>query len=285
MPKTIVIFWTLTLTSIFTLSVTAAPALSAECNRKPTTCMKVFIKDRDYESASRLYNNNQELFLTAREKRRRASQLQELADHLKNTFTPQVESLQYRFDALRFDGLNPSSWNSVASTMSAVRDFLKSYQGHSILQQEEYQLLSVIALTERLNAEQDRIDSQSQSAFLAYDHSQGDGFFDVYPIAVADNGVRKMIVRAAWPELQPVIKSMKQTDLLHLINAWTSRNPKKFGLLFGADIQHAVADSYYRKVIHQVLNQQEAIYEDFADSVKAANAIKLMPIQAPISKT
>ena len=103
MPRTKSIFWTLTLTSVVTLSLTSAPAVSKECNRKPTTCMKVFIKDKDYESASRLYNNNRELFLTAREKKRRAKQLQELADYLNNSFIPQIDSMQESIASLAFD--------------------------------------------------------------------------------------------------------------------------------------------------------------------------------------
>jgi len=139
--------------------------------------MKVFIKDKDYESASRLYNDNQELFLTAREKRRRAKQLQELADHLNNSLAPQIDSLQNSNASLRFDPLDPSNWDTVAFTMSLTQDLLNEYHDHSILQESEYRLPAVDTLAAQLEFEQDQIYSQGETAFLAYDHFHGDSFF------------------------------------------------------------------------------------------------------------
>ena len=256
----------------------------ARCERKPSTCLRTFIKKKDYVSASNLYNENQELFLTAREKRRRAKQLQELADFLNSSFAPKVASLQDRIGSLKFDALDPSGWKSVASTMSAVHDLLEEHDEHGILKENEYRLPSVATLTANLNAEQERINGQVHIAFIAYDHAKGSGFFDVYPAVSEGGNIRQLIVRAAWPKLQPIMLSMTKTELLHLIDAWTSGKPNSFGSIFGANIRDSIANLYYGKVINQVLSQQEVRYEGFAGSILAATSVNLLPTEVISSR-
>ena len=223
----------------------------ARCKKKPSTCLRTFIKKNDYVSASNLYNENQELFLTAREKKRRAKQLQELAVYLNKSFAPQIDALQNSLSLLRFDALDSSGWTDVDSLLSAARGLLANYFAHNILKDDEYTLPSANTLAKSLNIEQERINGQLQSAFMKYDHAKGDGFFDFYPIEVAGGMARKINVRAAWSDFQPMIHVMNRAELLHLIDAWTSGKPKTFGSTFGADIRSSIADLYYDKLIRQ----------------------------------
>lgn len=277
MLNTPLAFLKLVLISVVVLTLTGSLALSAECARKPTTCMKVFVKAKDYESASNLYNENQELFLTTREKKRRAKQLQELSDNLNSSFAPQIDSLQESVGSMPFDALDPTGWLSVNSTLSAARSLLNDYDGHTVLKDNDYRLPTADTLAARLNSEQQKIDGELYSAFLAYDHSVEVGFFDVYPTESVDMKAREVNVRSAWPNIQPMIQSLSETELLHVIDAWTSGKPELFGSTFGADIRSSIADLYYDKVIASIRVQEIPKYEDFAKSVSAANAVSLLP--------
>ena len=157
------------------------------CNRKPSTCLRTFIRKKDYASASSLYNENQELFQTAREKKRRSKQLRELVDYLNSSFAPRIDVLQNSVASIHFDPLAPSGWSAVTSTLFEAREFRSNYLGHKILSQDEYDFPAASEFLQLLSAKQEQIDVQRQNAFLAYDHAREDSFFNVFPLVISDD--------------------------------------------------------------------------------------------------
>ena len=112
------------------------------CNRKPSTCLRTFIKKKDYESASNLYNENRGLFLSSREKKRRKKELQALATHLQDSFNPRIDAVSKELGALKFDPLDSSTWPLIAQTLSSANKMLNDYRSHHILGEPEYQAAS-----------------------------------------------------------------------------------------------------------------------------------------------
>jgi S1-C subfamily serine protease len=258
----------------------------AECKRKPTKCLRTFVKKKDYVSASDLYNKNHDLFKTSKEAKRRASELRELANYLNNDFAGKISDLQIELESMNFDAFDPSGWRAIESTISSAKQLLIKHKSHLILQEEEFRTPPASELAVQLKGILDMISNQSRSAFLSFDHAHGDSIFEIYPIAVPASNVkeRRRIVMDAWPDFRPILNTMTGPEILALTDTWTSGRPRKFKTYFGSEIQAEVADSYYKIVIERLLSDEDDAFRNFKKAVDAANAFNLKPSEAITSR-
>jgi len=247
--------------------------------------MKRHVKQSDFVSASILYNENQDLFNSAKEARRRASELNELTNYLNTGFSERIASQQIELASIDFDTLYPANWRAVKLTISSANELVIEYESHAILQKNENTLPALRELSDQIQSTTGMIVSQRRNAFLAYDHSLRETFFVIYPDGYEDDYVRRRkIVAQAGTDLWPVLKSMSMEDQLYLVDAWTKGKPNNFGNMFGAELRLVIANSYYEKLIQQWLQREDGDPTEFLAGVAAAHTISLIPSEAISSR-
>lgn len=249
----------------------------AECRRKPSTCMRSFIKKKDFASASYLYNENERFFQSDKEAKRREKELTALANRLNAEFSAPQQELMNKLQSTEFDSIDPTTWVGVRATISEAEKLISEYNSHKILKNQTYRSLNSIEFEARLQSVKDHISDQRQSAFLAYDHSGPSWFFKAYPVNVVD---RSDFVRDIWRKLWPILNSMTNEDLFRVIEAWTLGSPDTFRRQFDADIATAFADAYFVNVVEEISIPSDDGLAEFLDAIAKANDIGLVPSEA-----
>ena len=255
-----------------------------ECNRKPSTCFKRYVRDEEFVEATYVYNENQDVFRDPKEKKKRDDELQELADHLHSNLAPRIDASILEIQELRLDPIDVPGWDHIEEALTSSSQILSEYQFNKILEEPEFAIPAITVLETAHSSLLDEVINRRLTAFLAYDHSQDRGFFEAYPIQIVDDEFRTEVVSTAWPQVKPFVLSLERAQVLDLVKVWSSHRPSKFEALFGTDIYYEISDAYYGAMIDDLVTGRETEVGYLGEAVRAATLLKVFPTEGTKSR-